>query len=289
MTFGQKLAYHIAPLFLRLVVGATLLWAGLGKLIPEDYQVSPQNARALVDMGAVEQAKVQGFLDVDPVADPDTDPPTDPVQDPVDPDEDADDPAEGDPEDPDDSGEADPDSGGGNASTLQHTVILAQDTDDDLPKLKRLYGVAVKVSHAANPRPDAEGNTPTPVLPSFMGDNQTPKYIGWAAAVGEIFAGGFLLIGFMARLSGLVAAGVMVMAMWLTNIGPAVMGHVPAKFGFLPYPESGSFFDVPFYTELGWQLALLAAAVALLFSGSGTLSLDRILFGSSKSDDFDED
>ncbi len=29
MTFGQKLAYHIAPLFLRLVLGLTFLWAGL--------------------------------------------------------------------------------------------------------------------------------------------------------------------------------------------------------------------------------------------------------------------
>ena len=288
MTFGQKLAYHIAPLFMRVVVGVTLLWAGLGRLIPEDYPVSPQNARALVDMGAVEEAKVRGFLDADPSASPVSEEVTN-----GDPSSDNDDAGED--TDPGSTGGADPDSDnatdGGSASTLDHAITLAQDADanDDLPVLKRLYEVAVVVSHAANPGPNDAGETPSPILPSFMGDKSTPKYLGWAAAVAEIFAGGFLLIGFMARLSGLTAACVMAMAMWLTNIGPAVMGHVPAKFGFLPFPESQSFFDTPFYVELGWQLALLAGGLTLLFSGAGALSLDRILFGSSKNDDFDED
>lgn len=282
MTFGQKLAFHIAPVFLRLALGVTFLWAGLGKLIPEDFQVSPQNASALVAMHAVEAAKVQGFLDLaqpdgettSEESNPDNDPPSDP--------------ADSDEAGP---GDSDDDNGGGSASTQDHAIVLAQggDSDDDLPELKRLFGVAVMVAHAANPPIADDGTARSALLPKFMGDGATPKYLGWATAIAEVFVGGFLLIGFMARLSGLVAAGVMAMAMWLTQIGPAAMGHVPAKLGFLPFPESRSFFDIGFYTELGWQLALLAGALALLFSGAGVLSLDRILFGSSKNDDFDED
>ncbi len=285
MTFGQKLAFHIAPVFLRLALGVTFLWAGLGKLIPEDFQISPQNASALVDMGAVEAAKVQGFLDLaqpdgettSEESSPDNDTPSDPVN-----------PGESDEAGP---GDTDDDNGGGSASTQDHAIVLAQggDSDDDLPELKRLFEVAVMVAHAAKPTAAEDGTARSALLPTFMGDGATPKYLGWATAIAEVFVGGFLLIGFMARLSGLVAAGIMAMAMWLTQIGPAAMGHVPAKLGFLPFPESQSLFDTGFYAQLGWQLALFAGALALLFSGAGVLSLDRILFGSSKNDDFDED
>ncbi len=284
MTFGQKLAFHIAPVFLRLALGVTFLWAGLGKLIPEDFQISPQNASALVAMGAVEAAKVQGFLDLaqpdaEPTGEesnPDNDPPSDPG--------DSDEPASDDTEDTDDN------NGGGSASTQDHAIVLAQGGDDDLPELKRLFGVAVMVAHAAKPTTTEDGTARSALLPTFMGDGATPKYLGWATAIAEVFVGGFLLIGFMARLSGLVAAGIMGMALWLTQVGPAAMGHVDSVYRFLPAPGAGQgYFDVSVYSMLGWQLALLAGALALLFSGAGVLSLDRILFGSSKHDDFDED
>ena len=281
MTFGQKLAFHISPLFLRLALGVTFLWAGLGKLVPQDFQITLQNAAALVDMGAVEASKVQGFLDLakpddEPAGEessPDNDPPSDPA--------DSDEPASG-----------DTDGGGGSASTQDHAIVLAQDggSDDDLPELKRLFGVAVMVAHAAKPPKADDGTTRSALLPAFMGDGATPKYLGWGTAIAEVFVGGFLLIGFMARLSGLVAAGVMAMLMWLTQIGPAAMGYTDSLYRFLPAPGEGQgYFDDAVYGTLGWQLALLAGALALLFSGAGMLSLDRILFGSSKNDDFDED
>ncbi len=288
MTFGQKLAYHIAPIFVRLVLGVTFLWVGLGKLIPEDYEITPENAQALVDMGAVEQPKVQGFLDAAPPDDatsdesaPDDDGATDPPDDqPPD-----DQPAEG---DPGEGGGDDP-GGGGSALAPSHAIMLAQNADDDLPKLKPLFGVAVLVSQASKTTTTEDGKTHKALLPAFMGDGATPKYLGWAVAIAEVFAGGFLLIGFLARVSGLAVIGIMGMAMWLTEIGPAVMGHVDAELGFLPAPPDGNIFDVGAYMGLAWQLILLAGGLTIFFSGAGTLSLDRILFGSSKSDDFDED
>lgn len=281
MTFGQKLATHIAPIFLRLALGVVFLWAGLGKLIPEDYQVTPQNARALVDMGAVEASRVQGYLGADPDADQ--------------LEEDAGQPPPGD-TGPDEAGDGDaggdPEEGGGGSASLDHAIVLAQDADadDDLPELKRLFGVAVMVSQASRSTTDDAGNVRKGLLPGFMGRGETPKYLGWATAITEVFAGGFLIIGFMVRLCGLAVACIMAMALWITQIGPATVGTVDSVLGFIPAPGKGhTYFDAEVYTTLGWQLTLFAAGLTLLFSGAGTLSLDRILFGSSKHDDFDDD
>jgi hypothetical protein len=62
-------------------------------------------------------------------------------------------------------------------------------------------------------------------------------------------------------------------AIWLDQIGPALQSG-QTHFGFLPgYPG----FDVNAWRPLMWQFTLLMAAFALACTGSGALSLDRML------------
>ena len=73
------------------------------------------------------------------------------------------------------------------------------------------------------------------------------------------------------------------MAMWLTQIGPAIQSG-NTWLGFLPMNDP---WNVATYSVFLWQLALLAAGLALAFSGPGTLSLDRFIFGRSGTADED--
>jgi len=286
MTFAQKLACHVSPLFIRVVLALTLLWTGLGKLVPDDYAATPQNAQQLVRMGAIEQSRVQDLLPPGFSMDAST---SENAAEPEPDDAQAEPPADdGTPDDTlppaGDSG-AENEGGGSVAVPTPAIVLVSQTTPEPDTNLQRLFGVSVLVADASRPRTDADGTVHGALLPAFMGKGQTPKYLGWAAAIAEVFAGGFLLIGFLTRISAIVAGGVLGMAIWLTQIGPAIMGHHPSLLGFLPAPSATqSVFDIDIYATLAWQSALLACAIALLLSGAGALSLDRLLFGGSDGD-----
>jgi len=220
MTFRQRLACNFSPLVVRLVLGLTFVWAGLGKVIERDVQVTPFNAQQLVEWGAVAQS------DVDPMLAPGAD------------------------------------------VTVQG------------PKVPRLYSIAFMLKSASAPG-DFEpgharaGEKKMPLVPAFAASGKTPVYLAWAAALTEIFAGGFLLLGFVARLSAIALAGVMLTAMWLTEFGPAIQSGATV-WGFLPDRPP---FDIGAWMHLGWQIALLGCCFAALFAGAGAMSLDRLLFG----------
>lgn len=225
MTFRQRLACNISPLMLRLVLGLTFVWAGLGKVIERDVQVTPANAQQLVEWGAVAQSEV------DPMLAPGAD-------------------------------------------------ITVQG-----PKVPRLYSLAFLLKSASAPG-DFEpgharaGEKKMALVPEFAASGKTPVYLAWAAALTEVFAGGFLLLGFVARLSAVALAGVMLSAMWLTEIGPAIQNGTTV-WGFLPDRAP---FDIGAWKSLGWQVALLGCSIATLFAGAGALSLDRLLFGGGGGD-----
>lgn len=313
MTFGQKLAYHIAPIFLRLVLGLTFLWAGLGKVI-EEMEVTEANAPALVRMHAISQSEVEHLLPPGFTIDeqPDKSPEEESEQSTDDNDGPSEVPPSGDPDagnqdtpdaPPGESGEDEtggslPDDGffsehdsGGSASTTRYRTILVQDTPSPAPvRVKRLFGIALMLVDAANEKTTESGQPLPRLLPEQIGQGETPKYLAWAAAITEVFAGGFILIGFLTRLSALAVVGVMGVAMWLTQIGPAAMGYLDhVVLGFLPGPGPGqTIFDPAVYETLWWQFALLGAGLSLFFAGAGALSLDRLLFGSVP-DDIDDD
>jgi uncharacterized membrane protein YphA (DoxX/SURF4 family) len=118
----------------------------------------------------------------------------------------------------------------------------------------------------------------------------TPVVLAWLVAITEIVGGGMLLVGFMSRLWALGLVGVMIGAIWLTAIGPAMQAGT-AYLGFLP--DKGHIFDFdshgPVYMHEFWQLALLCMAAAILFAGPGAISVDGILFGGARDDDRGDD
>lgn len=67
----------------------------------------------------------------------------------------------------------------------------------------------------------------------------------------------------------------MVGAMWLTVIGPAVQSG-DTMLGVLPRHDA---FDGEAWMTPLWQLSLFCMAVVLFFAGPGTMSLDRLLLG----------
>lgn len=204
----------------------------------------------------------------DPV-DPPAAPPADPA-DPVDP-------------------PADPEAGGGTAlapafapgfDPTSPAIRLVQNAppagDPAGPlMLKSVHNISLVVYHASRPGSDADGNPTMSLLPAFMGRGTTPATIAWVVALSELIAGTFLILGLLTRISALVIAATMATAAWLTQMGPAIQNGT-ALLGFLP--------DLPWHDPRAWttffyQLTLLAGGLALVFSGAGALSLDRLLFG----------
>lgn len=98
--------------------------------------------------------------------------------------------------------------------------------------------------------------------------------LAYAAAITEIVAGLFLLVGLFVRVSAFSLAGVMLGAIWLTEIGPAIQAGT-ARLGILP---GYGLWDVGAWKTILWQLSLLCSALALVFTGPGALALDNALF-----------
>lgn len=233
MTFRQKLACNVSPIFLRLLLAVVFMWAGLGKVLERDVEVTPTNAQRLVDWGAVAQAEVEHLL---PQQGADATDPTAP---------------------------------------RVHLAMQTTDADPQPVKVLRLYGLALGVHNSSYPTTRPDGTQAMQLLPDFAGQGKTPVYLAWACALTEIFAGGFMLLGFLTRISALAIFGVMCVASWMTVFGPAVQSG-RAKLGFLPpdYPTFGMEWQ-----NLIVQASMALVALAVLFSGAGAASLDRLLFG----------
>jgi putative oxidoreductase len=120
--------------------------------------------------------------------------------------------------------------------------------------------------------------------PYGLGQGRWPVYQAYAVAFTELVGGACLLIGLMTRLWSVVLAGVMLGAIWLTEIGPSIqMGD--AVLGFLPNRAALAPGE---WQRLMLQLSLLMSSFALAFLGAGRASLDYMLFGPPRDED-DED
>ncbi len=309
MSLRQNLACHVTPVFLRVALGVTFIWAGLGKVMERFEVEDRQTAEALVAAGAldVDRARLRGLIppatpeDETPVeretpadpAPPASDPGTDPDQDPGEDEGATEPPASADPPNGASGPEAGPE-GGPNAKAPAHghSIRLASDPDDTIEML-RVYGLSMLIVSISETREVTEEDLARyklsderkaelagkqqrfPLVPEALGNKPWPVALAWAAAITEIVAGIFLLIGFITRLSALGVVAVMLGAIWMTEIGPAMQAGA-TMIGFLPAYE---LFASEAWKTLLWQLALLMMGLGVAFSGAGALSLDRVLFG----------
>lgn len=134
-------------------------------------------------------------------------------------------------------------------------------------KVLRVYGVALRVFTAANPG-DENGKPRMLLWPESMGRGSWPVWFAWAAAISELIAGACVLLGLFTRVMGVVAAGILIVATWLTVVGPMVQGTAPAR----------DFWDAAAWTVPLYQWCVIAMGLAVAFLGSGRLGLDRVVF-----------
>jgi uncharacterized membrane protein YphA (DoxX/SURF4 family) len=261
MGFAERTALAVPPIFLRLALAITFLWAGFGKVLAT-FDVEGEAAARLANMG-LQLATGTGAAPAPEPSDLET--------------------PEGDAQTtlpaPLGPGMTEP------AFVLaQGTTPLYTAADFPVPQpVRRLYGLSLLIESSAFPEPGEDGTTPDSIWPAWGAEGPWPIVLAWAAALAEVLAGLFLLFGFMTRFSGLTVAGVMVVAMWLTEIGPALQAG-DTKLGFLPNREV---FDTAAWRSLLWQFALFCSGMAVVFSGAGALALDRM--GRRKRRDEDDD
>ena len=214
----DALGLSLGPVFLRLILAITFIWAGAGKFLME-IPVSPPPP-----------AQVQNTP----------------------------------------NGET-PDAGTSNSTAPTEASPTTQ---------KAYHAIAGLITHAANPGFDSNGDELRPIWPAQLAQGHWPNTLALTASLSELIAGFLILIGLFTRFSSLVTLGIMAVAIWLTQIGPAIQTG-DALLGFLP--NRGAFdldaAGMSVWFTLLWQFSLLCISAALMFLGAGTLSLDRLVFG----------
>jgi uncharacterized membrane protein YphA (DoxX/SURF4 family) len=277
MLFRDRVALGFSPLFIRLALAVTFLYAGAGKIFYKDLEVQGEQAAILANMGvdipatgapaappaeetpdnaADEQGAEEGAATTEPPAE----------QAPA---EEA--PAE-EPPAPTEEGEGETTPEPPVAMPVrQQSTAAGAFTAEQFPTpvpVRRLFGIALGLHDNTT---SADGSNA--ILPGWMAAGARPRYLAWAAALTEFFGGAFILIGFFTRFWALGLACVMAMAMWMTQIGPVVAGGAAGTLGFLPPVEQ--------FTSEAWQTLLLqftlfCAAMSLTFSGPGPVAFDLL-------------
>lgn len=264
----HALALHVAPLLLRVGLGLTFVWAGAAKLTQE-MPVTDANRAQLAAWGVIEGNPEEPDTTPQDVL-PDRDPIEDdlPAVAPDEPPSEADGITTPDPE---------PQPADEQAAAAPTASLVALQTE--LPQsVRRVYGLALLIHARANPMPNDDGTPAMALWPKALAANTLPVYFAWGAAVTELIAGVAVLFGFFTRLGSLPLAGTMAVAMWLTQVGPALQtGN--ATLGVLPPGMFELSADGYVYTQFLWQIALLLMGLALFCTGPGFLSIDRLLFG----------
>ncbi|HZW08735.1 MAG TPA: DoxX family membrane protein [Phycisphaerales bacterium] len=283
MRSRDRTALALAPVFLRLALAVTFLWAGLSKFMERD-EFSGEDAAILANYGVIPNPHRAGgpptlpdppAEEIDPQSaagrrpapairlatwQPEDAPQTEP-------------PAEPDTETPPAQRES------AAPETAPAPRVLATADDFPEPVSARRYAQLVLLLHRAiHPGLDPEDSSPRrqlwPDIDRTLDYDPWPVWAARAVALTEVIGGILVAIGLLTRLAALALAGVMLGALWLTTIGPAIQSG-NTVLGVLPdYPR----FDPAWQTPL-MQFIVLCMALALFFAGPGTLSLDRLLLG----------
>lgn len=156
-------------------------------------------------------------------------------------------------------------------------------------RVLRVHGLTLRIYDAAHPpaaaSPAENGKPLRPYWPTSLAEGSWPSILAWTVAFTEIVGGLCLLFGLLTRFWAFSVAGVMLGAIWLTQLGPNIqVGNT--VIGFLPAYDR---FSPPAWQALMYQFALLMSAFALVFLGAGRASLDHVLFGPARDEDDDDD
>jgi uncharacterized membrane protein YphA (DoxX/SURF4 family) len=240
----------IAPLFLRLTIGITLLWTGMG-LVSATFSPTSSELEALRAMKAVREQSPASDGPITPA----------PTQQP-----------QIDTSKPDPTG---PEPGGTPPALLALQSQLPQ-----AGPVPRVYRIALQSMRVATPESTPNSQPPS-LWPAFAVVGEWPKFIAWSVAVGSVVAGSMFIAGLFVRLCGFAGALLIGVPFWLFLIAPAIQSDT-VRYGFIPgggmwdLDAAGQLVHMPFM----WNVLQIGACLTLLFSGAGYLSLDRALFTS---------
>lgn len=286
MRFRDHIALTLPSFLLRLVLAITFLWAGTSKIIGTTT-TQGDNAARLANMGVtflapqIEQA-VEPEAPINPLPESSETPlelvPAHPTyQSDTLP-------------DPESQTETEDQS----AQAIVPPVIIqpvvqttAPAVGSDYPDpvyIKRVHKIALLIDHSVSPGLTPDSQPITPILPSWMGSGKMPIISAWATAITELAAGVFLLIGFLTRFSAFSLSIVMLVAIWTTNLGPAVLQSNDAILGFIP--NKPDLWDPSAYSVLLWQVSVLVMCISVCLLGAGPLSIDRLLFRPGRRDPY---
>jgi len=285
----------LGPLFLRAALAITFIWAGLGKVIPL-MPLDSSQAALLTSMG-VSIPVAPGVISTPASATaPDPDvltkplPPPDPT--PIRPA-----PSEADsPIAPTPAERAVNPGSSPLPFTQQVTPPAASAPRSSEPpaaelaprateiEVRRMWGLALRLHASAHPAADGSGKVPMKLWPEFLGKGNWPRYFAIAVVIAELAGGVLVAIGLFTRLGAFLLIGVMVGAIWLDQLGPAMqVGNTT----LLILPGYGVW-DIAAWRPLLWQFSLFCSACALALLGAGVPSLDRALgFMKGRGDDDD--
>jgi uncharacterized membrane protein YphA (DoxX/SURF4 family) len=135
--------------------------------------------------------------------------------------------------------------------------------------LRRVYGLVLKLDAAA--RPPSTAKNPVSLWPGFVSSGPWLVVFAWSAAMAQLFGGLMLLLGLFTRFFAAVLCCVMLSAMWLDQLGPAIWSG-NTFLGVLP---AYTWWDPAQWNVFYWQLALIASAFAVALLGSGAVALDN--------------
>lgn len=168
--------------------------------------------------------------------------------------------------------------GGSGSTTAQPTAPTTSSASTDYLNgavMRRLYDLALTMKRAATPG-SVKGSQGT-FWPAWLSGGSWPVVLAWAAGLTELVAGAFVLLGIFTRFSAFALVCVMLTAMWLTELGPAIQAG-KTFFYLVPSRDEGELFSVVVWQRWMWQFALICSAAALVLLGPGPLSVDHGVF-----------
>jgi uncharacterized membrane protein YphA (DoxX/SURF4 family) len=262
---GHSTSSLIAPIFIRLALGATLLWSGIG-LVSAKVGVEGERAAALANMGVVPVAGASAA----PAAPKSEAKPEPAVEKPV----------EKTPEKPKDTGHEQPPlmQTAGPEAASPAKVYGAADFAEPV-EVARMHATTARAYEAAHPRARADGTAPRALWPVALTRDRWPVVVAWTVSLGMLVGGAMVMVGLFTRLAAAMASIALFVTLWLTMIVPAVHAGT-AQWGFIP-PGGAWELNAAGESVHGafmWLVLQLAGAVSLVFAGAGYLSLDRLLF-----------